>query len=226
MDKNKNLALCGIIGAVLYAIADCFLYIGIDIESADTIAFCQVSEWRLIASMWISLFGSFGLLLGFISLYRLVKSSFGKKFKYIMILPLIAAGGILYCHFVLGVYNPLTYQGAIKAGIQENQIVKVLENSAEYLMPLTMTIVLCGYMAEIIVIIGILSGKFGLKKRFLLFMYMGYAILLLILIFITKFCGIYGLKGGHESLFEMTFFLPVFFAKKKIKDENNTFPVP
>ena len=186
MDKNKNLALYGIIGAVLYAIADLFLYVGVEIESGNLVSYCHVKEWRLMASMWISVFGSLGLLCGFISLYQLVKRSFGEKLKFIMILPLLACGGILYCHFVLGVYNPLT-----------------------------MAIVLCGYITELIVIAGVLSGKFGLKKRFLLFMYLGYAIFYAFVILLVKTTGITGLRGGLESLFETTFFLPAFFAWKK-----------
>ena len=222
MDKNKNLALYGIIGAVLYAVADLFLYVGLEIDSGNMLSYCHISEWRLMASMWISLFGSLGLLLGFISLYQLVKVSFGEKAKFIMILPFLAAGGILYCHFVLGVYNPLTYQGAIKAGISESQIVKILENAAEYLTPFTMAIVLSGYLTEFIVIAGILSGKFGLKKRFLLFMYLGYAIVYALVILIVKISGVTGLRGGLESLFEITFFLPAFFAwKKKSGGENS-----
>lgn len=215
MDKNKNLALYGIIGAVLYAIADLFLYVGVQIESGNLLSYCHVEEWRLMASMWLSLFASLGLLCGFISLYQLVKKSFGEKFKFIMILPLLACGGILYCHFVLGVYNPLTYQSAIKAGVSESQIVQVLESAALYLNPLTMAIVLCGYITELIVIVGVLSGKFGLKKRFLLFMYLGYAIFYTFVILLVKITGITGLRGVLESLFETTFFLPAFFAWKK-----------
>lgn len=215
MEKNKNLALFGIAGAVLYAIADLFLYIGVDLSSSDILAMCRVSEWRLMTSMWIGLLGSLGLLCGFMSLYRLLRFSFGEKIKYLMILPFIAAGGILYCHFTLGVYNPLTYQAAIKAGIQEEELIHLLENAGRYLNPLTMTIVICGYTAEIIVIVGILSGKFGLKKRFLLFMYAGYALFTVLVVFISKFAGESGLQGGLESLFETTFFLPAFFAWKK-----------
>ncbi|MBR1911247.1 MAG: hypothetical protein IJ828_02705 [Treponema sp.] len=220
-DNNKNLALCGVAGAVLYAVSDWFLYFGIEIDSADMIALCRVEEWRLMASMWVGVFGSFGLLLGFISLYRLVKSSFGKKWSCIMIFPILAAGGILYCHFVLGVYNPLTYQSAIKSNVSENQIIGMLEYASGYLMPLTLAIVICGYMAEIIVIVGILSGKFGLKKRFLLFMYMGFACVVLLLFFGSKVFGLAGLKGGRESLFEITFFLPAFFSwKEKSKNQD------
>ncbi|MBQ9281699.1 MAG: hypothetical protein IJ207_05815 [Treponema sp.] len=215
MDKNKNLALYGIIGAVLYAIADLFLYVGVEIESGNLVSYCHVKEWRLMASMWISVFGSLGLLCGFISLYQLVKKSFGEKLKFIMILPFLACGGILYCHFVLGVYNPLTYQSGIKAGISENQIVQTLESASLYLNPLTMAIVLCGYITELIVFAGVLSGKFGLKKRFLLFMYLGYAIFYAFVILLVKLTGITGLRGGLESLFETTFFLPAFFAWKK-----------
>ena len=216
-NKNRILALFGIIGAVLYAIADLFLYIGVDVYSDDLLAMCRVSEWRVMLSMWIGLFGSLGLLLGFISLYRLVKISFGEKLKLVMFLPLLAMGGILYCHFTLGVYNPLTYQSAIKAGVSENQIAALLENAARFLNPLTMTTVICGYTAEIIVIVGILSGKFNLKKRFLLFMYGLYAIVAAFVILLSKLLGEPGLTGGLESLFETTFFLPAFFAWKNEK---------
>lgn len=214
-NENRTFALFGIIGAVVYAIADLFLYIGVDVSSSDTLAMCRVSEWRVMASMWIGLFGSLGLLLGFISLYRLVKVSFGEKIKYVMILPLLAIGGILFCHFTLGVYNPLTYQSALKAGLSETQIKVLLENAARFLNPLTMTIVICGYAAEIIVIVGVLSGRFGLKKRFLLFMYGAYALVAALVVVISKLSGESGLTGGLESLFETTFFLPAFFAWKK-----------
>ena len=216
-NENKTFAFLGIIGAVVYAIADLFLYIGVDVSSSDTLAMCRVSEWRVMASMWIGLFGSLGLLLGFISLYRLVKVSFGEKIKYVMILPLLAIGGILFCHFTLGVYNPLTYQSALKAGLSETQIKVLLENAARFLNPLTMTIVICGYTAEIIVIVGVLSGRFGLKKRFLLFMYGAYAVITALVVVISKLSGESGLTGGLESLFETTFFLPAFFAWKKQK---------
>lgn len=215
MDKNKNLALYGIIGAVLYAIADLFLYVGVEIESGNLLSYCHVEEWRLMASMWLSVVASLGLLCGFISLYQLVKMAFGEKIKFIMILPFLACGGILYCHFVLGVYNPLTYQSAIKAGLSENQIVQILESASLYLNPLTMAIVLCTYITELIVIAGVLSGKFGLKKRFLLFIYLGYAIIYVFVILLIKLTGITGIRGGLESLFETTFFLPAFFAWKK-----------
>ena len=78
-----------------------------------------------------------------------------------------------------------------------------------------MAIVLCGYITELIVIAGVLSGKFGLKKRFLLFMYLGYTLVYLLVILLVKLTGITGLRGGLESLFETTFFLPAFFAWKK-----------
>lgn len=211
-NTNKMLALFGLIGAVLYAIADLFLYIGVDVSSDNVLAMCRVSEWRVMVSMWIGLFGSLGLLLGFISLYRLVKITFGEKLKFIMILPLLAVGGILYCHFTLGVYNPLTYQSALKAGVSEERIVALLENAARFLNPLTMTTVICGYTAEIIVLVGVLSGKFRLKKRFLLFMYGLYAIVAALVILLSKLLGEPGLTGGLESLFETTFFLPAFFA--------------
>ena len=63
-NTNKMLALFGLIGAVLYAIADLFLYIGVDVSSDDVLAMCRVSEWRVMVSMWIGLFGNLGLLLG------------------------------------------------------------------------------------------------------------------------------------------------------------------
>ena len=78
-----------------------------------------------------------------------------------------------------------------------------------------MAIVLCGYITELIVIAGVLSGKFGLKKRLLLFMYLGYAIFYAFVILLVKLTGITGIRGGLESLFETTFFLPAFFTWKK-----------
>lgn len=40
-NTNRMLALSGIIGAVLYAIADLFLYFGVDVSSDDLLAMCR-----------------------------------------------------------------------------------------------------------------------------------------------------------------------------------------
>ena len=62
VDRNivyKNMALGGICGAVIYGIADMFLYLGTDIFSEDPTALWHVAPWRLMTSMGIGVIGSF-----------------------------------------------------------------------------------------------------------------------------------------------------------------------
>jgi hypothetical protein len=61
-----------------------------------------------------------------------------------------------------------------------------------------------------VIIAGILSGKIRLKKRVLLFMYGGYALLLGLVLLVCKCSGECGFVGSMESLFETTFFIPAF----------------
>ncbi len=71
-------------------------------------------------------------------------------------------------------------------------------------------IILLGYSTDIILLIGFLSGKFGLKKRIVLFEIGGYVILVLIFILIAKLTGEWGITGSLESLLETTFFIPAY----------------
>ncbi len=60
---------------------------------------------------------------------------------------------------------------------------------------------ICG--AVIYGIAGVLSGKFGLQKRTLLFMYGVYAVAFVVFLLIGKLTGEWGLTGSLESLFKL-----------------------
>lgn len=209
------MALAGIIGTIVYAVADAFLYLGTDIASDNKISLWQVPEWRLMTSMWIGVIGSLLLLLGFMSLANMFSKVFGKAGKFLILPAFLCIGGVLYMHFTLGVYAPLTYNSAVKAGITAEQFSVLLANAESYLNPLTIVLVILGYSTEIVLIFGILSGKFGLKKRLVSFMFGGYALVVLVLALIAKLTGDYGILGSVESLLEMTFFVPAYLYWRK-----------
>jgi len=213
--RNSKLALAGIIGTVVYAAADAFLYLGTDIASDNKISLWKVPEWRLMTSMWIGVIGSLLLLLGFMSLARMFSKVFEKAGKFLILPAFLCIGGVLYMHFVLGVYAPLTYNSAVKAGITAEQFSVLLANAESYLNPLTIVLVILGYSTEIVLIFGILSGKFGLKKRLVSFMFGGYALVILVFALIAKLTGEYGILGSVESLLEMTFFIPAYIYWRK-----------
>ena len=213
--NNRKLALAGIIGTIVYAVADLFLYLGTDIASDSKISLWQVPEWRLMTSMWIGVIGSLLLLLGFISLARMFNKVFEKAGKFLILPAFLCIGGVLYMHFALGVYAPLTYNSAVKAGITAEQFSVLLANAESYLNPLTIVLVILGYSTEIVLIVGILSGKFGLRKRLVSFMFGGYAVVVLALALIAKLTGEYGILGSVESLLEMTFFIPAYVYWRK-----------
>ena len=107
---NKIMAGAGIEGTIIYAIADMFLYIGQDVLSDDQTALWNVPEWRLMTSMWIGVIGSLLLLMGFISLGKMYHNVFSGLGNVLILPSLLCIGGVLYMHFTLGVYSPLTYR--------------------------------------------------------------------------------------------------------------------
>ncbi len=213
--NNWKLALAGIIGTIVFAVADAFLYLGTDIASDNKITLWQVPEWRLMTSMWIGVIGSLLLLLGFISLARMFDKVFEKAGRFLILPAFLCIGGVLYMHFALGVYAPLTYNSAVKAGITAEQFLVLLANAESYMNPLTIVLVILGYSTEIVLIFGILSGKFGLRKRLVSFMFGGYALVVLAIALIAKLTGEYGILGSVESLLEMTFFIPAYIYWRK-----------
>ena len=213
--NNRKLALAGIIGTIVYAVADAFLYLGTDIASDNKISLWQVPEWRLMTSMWIGVIGSLLLLLGFISLAKMFDKVFEKAGRFLIFPAFLCIGGVLYMHFALGVYAPLTYNSAVKAGITAEQFSVLLANAESYLNPLTIALVILGYSTEIVLIYGILSGKFGLRKRLVSFMFGGYVLVVLAFALIAKLTGEYGILGSVESLLEMTFFIPAYIYWRK-----------
>ena len=209
------MAAAGIAGTVVYAAADMFLYIGVDMLSKDRSAWWNVPEWRLMTSMWIGVFGSLLLLLGFLSIGKMFYNVFHKPGNILILPSMLCIGGVLYMHFTLGVYSPLTYMSAMKAGVSEAQTAALIEHAQAYLNPLTLTLAILGYLTEIILIYGILSGRFGLKRRTVPYMFGGYIILVLLFVLAAKVTGEWGLLGSVESLLEMTFFIPAYLYWRK-----------
>ena len=207
--------MAGIAGTIVYAIADGFLYLGTDIASDNKLSLWQVPEWRLMTSMWIGVIGSLLLLLGFISLARMFEKVFKKAGRLLILPAFLCIGGVLYMHFTLGVYAPLTYNSAVKAGVTAEQFSALLANAESHMNPLTGVLVILGYSTEIVLIYGILSGKFGLKKRVLPLMFGGYFALVAVIVLIAKITGEFGILGSVESLLEMTFFIPAFCYWRK-----------
>jgi len=207
-NENYKMALAGICGAVIYGIADTFLYVGTDIFSEDVTALWRVPEWRLMMSMAIGVVGSLLMILGFISLYRLYQLSFGRLAKLLITPSFLCIGGVLYMHYTLGVYSPLTFMSAIKAGVPEHLAIDMIQRANAYMDPLTWVLVILGYFTELVLIVGILSGRISLRKRVLLYMYGGYAVVFLIFMLVGIITHEWGLAGSLESLFETTFFFP------------------
>ena len=111
-------------------------------------------------------------------------------------------------HYTLGVYSPLTFMSAIKAGVPETLAIDMIQRANAYMAPLTWVLVILGYFTEIVLIVGILSGKIGLRKRVLLYMYGGYAVVFALFVLVGIITNEWGFAGSLESLFETTFFFP------------------
>lgn len=59
--------------------------------------------------------------------------------------------------------------------------------------PLTWVLVILGYFTELVLIVGILSRRISLRKRVLLYMYGGYAVVFAIFMLIGKTTNEWGL---------------------------------
>lgn len=221
IEESRKMAVAGILGAVIYGIADMFLYMGTELFSKDPTALWRIAEWRGMVSMGIGVAGSLLMFLGFLSLQRLYACAFGRWGKVLILPSFLCIGGVLYMHYTLGVYAPLTFQSAVKAGVPEAMAVDMIQKASAYMNPLTAVLVVLGYFTELVLLYGILSGRFGLKKRTLLYMYGGYALVFGAFWLIGRLTGEWGLTGSLESLFETMFFIPAFlYWSEKGKGRN------
>ena len=226
---NRRLAVCGMLGGILYMISDLFIFlsrelIGVVPDAAWSPAWGGMGEWRFAVSAWIALLGSGLLFCGFVSLYEMVRETCGKLWRLFTLCGAAGVGGVLLAHTQIGVLPPLLYKAMARQGLSAEASRQTYENISAYLSPVSVLIILLFYTQLAVIIYGVLSGRFGLRRRVLLYMTGVTLVVTAVLALSLSLFGIRGGVGGGESLFEgMMYLIPFWYwntARRCLNDGN------
>lgn len=212
---NRRLAACGILGGVLYMVSDLFLFLSPNLSgSVPDAAWTGMGAWRFAASVWIALPGSGLLLCGFVSLYNMVRETCGKFWRRLTLCGAAGVAGVLLAHTQIGVLPPLLYKAMARQGLSDEQFKLVHEGLSAYLSPMTVLIIVLFYTQLAVILYVVLSGRFGLRRRILLYMF---GVTLAVTASLALTLSLFGIRGGigcGESLFEgMMYLIPFWYWK-------------
>lgn len=225
---NRRLAVCGMAGGILYMISDLFLFLSRELnggipDAAWNPAWRGMGEWRFAASAWIALLGTGLLLCGFVSLYEMVRETCGKFWRLFTLCGAAGVCGVLLAHTQIGILPPLLYKAIMHQGLSYETFKLVRESISAYLLPVSVLIILLFYTQLAVILYGVLGGKFGLRRRVLLYMAGITLASAAIPALALSLFGIRGGIGGGESLFEgMMYLIPFWYwnaAERRIHAE-------
>ena len=213
---NKKYALSGIIGGICFEIADYFLFLSPDLLHTDPDpAWLSMGNYRFMISAYLGLFGSILLLLGFISLYRMVKKTCSKNVCRFSFLGAGGITGICLAHFNIGCLSPLIYKSLLNRGYDSEVYLDLVKDLSEQLAPLSYLIIALFYTQLIVIVYGTVSGRFRIPKMLLIKIILATVLLSVIQNIVLSFFGIRGALGGMESLFEgMLYIVPYQYWRK------------
>ena len=169
MNTNRKYAACGIAGGALIMLANIMIHIGGSItgENPDT-GWTSVSNMLFGISEFIALVGAVGSLMGCISTHHTAAETCGKKMKVLSLLPIVGIVGMPLFHGNINYIEPLIYQVLDKHGQQSiyGDMDSIISSS---FAPADLLILVTFYSQLIVLFYGVLSGRFGVKKWFLIF---------------------------------------------------------
>ena len=216
-NKMKRFAMMGFLGAILFMIGDCLIFVfhGRNPELNVDPIYAQMSVWRFQASAFLGWLGTVGMLFGFYSFYHAVRELCVRWLQKITMLSLGGVVGLSLAHFDLGVLQPYIYKSVLEAGGDNAIAAKAADLAGGWTIVLDGLIIFLFYIQFLIQIYLIVSKKAGLSKWYLLLGPIG-AVLIGIL-WKTIFDGyaIAGSWGSCESLGEGLIYLTIYFYWKK-----------
>jgi len=164
MKNNKKLAMGGVIGGCLYALSSILIHWGgaITGENPDP-GWLTMDAMRCGTAELLALLGSVGLLAGFISLYRMVKESCGKKMTRLSLIPVVGVVGMALFHGNVSCIEPLLYPILAK-GSADSLYPDVDAAISGSFAPADLIILVTFYLQLIPLFYGVFSGRFGVKK--------------------------------------------------------------
>ncbi len=217
MNNQKRNALLGFIGAVLFMIGDCLLYVypGRDMNLDIDPIFAEMPVWRFTVSAFCGFFGMAFMLFGFQSLYSMTQKVCGRIMQGLMIAGVAGVGGTAFAHFNLGSLMPLTYKAVLSTGESADIATKACESMMAWITPIDIVIIVALYIQLIVLGYMILSGKSGLRRWYILVSPIGAICLGILWAVIFKGTLLEGGWGSCESLGEGLMYITAFSYWKK-----------
>lgn len=217
MNNQKRNAILGFVGAVLFMIGDCLLYVypGRDMNLDIDPIFAEMPVWRFTVSTFCGFVGMAFMLFGFQSLYSMTQMVCGRTLQVLMIAGAAGVGGTAFAHFNLGSLMPLTYKAVLSAGESADIAEKACESMMVWITPIDIVIIIALYLQLIVLGYMILSGKSGLRRWYILVSPLGAVCFGLLWAVIFKGTLLEGGWGSCESLEEGLMYITAFSYWKK-----------
>lgn len=211
--RNATLALAGIVGGLAYALSDDLIFLGANpLGPTPDPAWAQMPMWRFVGSTWVALFATALLGCGYLSLYRMVRETCGSAIRRLTLVGAVGLGGVLLAHFNIGVLAPLVYKAMMASGASEASFVQVEAMLSAALRPLNALIVVFLYTQLVVLVYGVVSWRFGLRRPVLLVVLGMTLILALARLVLFRLFGVTGSTGATESILEgMMYFVPLAY---------------
>lgn len=165
--RMKNIALFGLLGGILVAIGDLLVYMLPNVHNINGIYadWEKMSMWRPTASLYLGCLGSVLLLIGFFSLYGIVKEKCSHFIEYFCKFVAVGIALTSIGHFLIACIVPMTYKGAISAGASTEMAQIISTFWENYISPLKIFIMLVVILLQsIFMIILIIKGRIDCPK--------------------------------------------------------------
>lgn len=168
--NNKKLALGGIIGGILYMLANLLLHMsaGMTGDNPDP-GWASMAAILSGISELLAVLGSVGFLMGFLSLYHMVSDTCGSKMRRQSVVPAIGVVGMALFHGNVNCIEPLIYKVLVQNGITAEVYTSMDAAISSSFAPVDLLILVAFYIQLIVLIYGVFSGKFGVKKWLIIF---------------------------------------------------------
>jgi hypothetical protein len=218
LKRMKKLALIGIVGGLLFAIGDLFSYLLPNCNNEIKIYtdWANMSMWRLACSLYLGCLGTVLLLIGFYSLYNIVKSSCSRfaKYMYGLILSGIALTSI--GHFFIACIMPMTFKGAIQAGASIEMAKSLSMCWENYINPLKIFVVIVVVLLQSIMMVTLIAkGKIQCPKWMMVLNPIVLSIISIPISILLNGTGFEGIADSFESLGEAFMYVAVYWHWKR-----------
>ena len=222
-ENQKRNAITGFVGAVLFMIGDCLLYVypGRDAHMDIDPVFAEMPVWRFTASAFLGFFGMALMLFGFQSLYQMTKKVCGAIMQKIMLIGGAGVGGTAFAHFNLGSLMPLTYKAILSNGGSVDLAEKSCQTMAGWITSIDLVIIIALYIQFIVLGYMIISKKSGLSRWYILVSPIGAIALGILWSVIFKGTVLEGAWGACESLGEGYMYITAWAYWKKQSAEGD-----